>query len=125
MSVRHFTTQHANTSYRMRSAVLAASMCFSVTAVPSISQAQTPLQQRGEVISRGMCAGCHAVGKEGESPLPAAPRFRSLDNQTDLSKMAERMRDGLWSGHVDMPMFRFNREDADAVVAYMRSIQRP
>jgi mono/diheme cytochrome c family protein len=86
-------------------------------------QAQTVLQQRGEVISRGMCGGCHAVGTTGESPLPAAPRFRTLADQIDLSKLPQRMRDGLWSGHEDMPMFRFNREDAEAVVAYMRSIQ--
>ena len=83
------------------------------------------LQQRGEVIARGMCNGCHAIGRTGDSPHPAAPRFRSLDNQTDLSKLARRIREGLLTGHEDMPMFRFNGRDADAMVAYMRSIQEP
>jgi mono/diheme cytochrome c family protein len=91
----------------------------------SVCQAQQSLQQRGEIIARGMCSGCHAVEKTGDSPHPAAPRFRSLDNQTDLSKLAQRIREGLLTGHVDMPMFRFKNQDADAMVAYIRSIQGP
>ena len=82
-------------------------------------------QQRGEVIARGLCSRCHAIGVTGDSPHPAAPRFRTLDNRTDLSKLARRIREGLLTGHEDMPMFRFDRNDADAMVAYIRSIQRP
>ena len=81
----------------------------------SICQAETP-QQRGGVIASGLCSRCHAVEIIGNSPLPAAPRFRSLDNRTDLSKLARRIREGLLTGHEDMPMFRFDRNDADAMV---------
>lgn len=90
----------------------------------SICRAETP-EQRGEVIARGLCSRCHAIEKTGDSPLPAAPRFRSLDNRTDLSKLARRIREGLLTGHEDMPMFRFDRNDADAMVAYIRLIQGP
>lgn len=90
----------------------------------SICQAETP-QQRGEVIARGLCSRCHAIENAGNSPLPAAPRFRSLGNRTDLSKLSRRLREGLLTGHDDMPMFRFDRNDAVAMVAYIRSIQRP
>src|SRR6266496_3980066 len=90
----------------------------------SIGQAETS-QQRGAVIARGLCSRCHAIDKTGNSPHPAAPRFRSLDNRTDLSKLARRIREGLLTGHEDMPMFRFGRDDADAMVAYIRSIQGP
>jgi hypothetical protein len=31
----------------------------------------------------------------------------------------------LLTGHEDMPMFRFDRDDADAMAAYIRSIQGP
>ena len=86
--------------------------------------AQTPLK-RGEEIVRGLCSRCHAVGKTDESPLSAAPRFRSLDDRTDLGKLARRLREGLLTGHEDMPTFRFDRDDADATVAYIRSIQGP
>ena len=83
------------------------------------------LQQRGEIIARGLCSQCHAIGSTGDSPHPAAPRFRVLDNQTDLSKLSQRIREGLLTGHEDMPLFRFDRNDADAMVAYIRSVQGP
>ena len=89
-----------------------------------VGRAETP-QQRGEVLARGLCSRCHAIGVTGNSPHPAAPRFRTLDNRTDLSKLARRIREGLMTGHEDMPVFRSNRDDADAMVAYIRSIQRP
>jgi cytochrome c len=92
--------------------------------VSSVLSAETP-QQRGAVIAQGLCSQCHAVGRTGDSPHRAAPRFRTLDNQTDLSKLSRRIREGLLTGHEDMPMFRFDRDDADAMVAYIRAIQGP
>ena len=92
--------------------------------VSGTSQAETA-QQRGKVIAVGLCSRCHAIETTGNSPQPAAPRFRSLDARTDLSKLAQRIREGLMTGHEDMPMFRFDRDDADAMVAYIRSIQGP
>ena len=95
-----------------------------MTHLPVTCRAETP-QQRGKVIAQGLCSRCHAIEKTGNSPHPAAPRFRTLDDQTDLSKLARRIREGLLTGHEDMPMFRFDRDDADAMVAYIRSIQGP
>jgi len=92
--------------------------------VSETCQAETA-QQRGQVIAQGLCSRCHAIETTGESPLSAAPRFRSLDARTDLGKLAQRIRGGLLTGHEDMPMFRFDRDDADAMVAYIRSIQGP
>jgi mono/diheme cytochrome c family protein len=91
---------------------------------PSASCAETA-QERGAALARGLCRPCHAIGTNGDSPHPAAPRFRTLDAHTDLSRLAQRIREGLLTGHEDMPMFRFNRADADAMVAYIRSIQGP
>jgi mono/diheme cytochrome c family protein len=101
----------------------AAVLLMTQLSVPS--QAQTPQQKRGKVIAQGLCARCHAIEKNGDSPHLAAPRFRTLDSQTDLSKLARRIREGLLTGHEDMPMFRFGRDDADAMVAYIRSIETP
>ena len=86
------------------------------------ASAETP-QQRGEVIARGLCSPCHAIGKTGKSKLPAAPAFRNLDKQTNLSKLSRRIQEGLLTGHEDMPLFRSGRDDADAMVAYIRSVQ--
>ena len=85
---------------------------------------ETP-EGRGEAIARGLCSQCHAISRTGNSPHSDAPRFRELDHRTDLGKLARRIREGLLTGHEGMPMFRFDRDDADATVAYIRSIQGP
>ena len=59
------------------------------------------------------------------APFPPRRAFDRWSDRTDLSKLAQRIRGGLLTGHEDMPMFRFDRDDADAMVAYIRSIQGP
>jgi mono/diheme cytochrome c family protein len=93
------------------------------------SYAQTneplPLAERGRALVVQMCAECHATGKTGPSPRVGAPALRNLDRRLDLDTFVDQLREGLDGGHRDMPMFRFTREDAHAVVAYLRSIQAP
>jgi hypothetical protein len=43
----------------------------------------------------------------------------------DLSELVHRLRRGPILGHEDMPVFRFTREEAQAIVSYLRSIQAP
>jgi len=85
--------------------------------------ALTLLQQRGRALVETMCAQCHAIDRSGESPHAGASPFRALDRRLDLDAFTERLRQGLASGHPDMPTFRFSRADAKAVVAYLRAIQ--
>ena len=106
-------------------AITATLALFASVLVSFEAEALTPLQQRGQVLARGMCGGCHATGKTGESPHISAPHFRELDQQLDLDKFTRRLREGLLGTHRDMPMFRFSRDDADALVAYLRTIQGP
>ncbi len=87
--------------------------------------APNPLVRQGHALAERMCAQCHAIGKSGASPHSAAPTFRELSRRVDLDRFSTRLRDGLISGHPDMPTFRFTREDARALVAYLRSIQGP
>jgi mono/diheme cytochrome c family protein len=88
------------------------------------AEAQT-LRGRGEALAEEKCAGCHAVGATGQSPHPGAPPFRLLGRGPDLDAFMERLRQGVPSGHPDMPTFRLSREDADGLVAYLRYIQSP
>ena len=81
--------------------------------------------QRGSAIAERMCAQCHAIGRTGDSPHAAAPPFRILQDRMDIADLAQRLRDGLLTGHQDMPMFRFDRESTDAITAYIRSVQGP
>jgi mono/diheme cytochrome c family protein len=96
-----------------------------VAACVGEANAVTLLQQRGQTLVSNMCAQCHAIDKNKISPHIGAPPFRELDRRLDLDAFVSRLREGLVSSHADMPMFRFSREDARAVVAYLRSIQGP
>ena len=98
---------------------------LAISLVSFEAAALTELEQRGRVLAVGMCGGCHATGKIGASPRADAPVFRTLDNRLDLDKLVQRLREGLMTGHRDMPMFRFTRDDATALVAYLRSLQGP
>ena len=74
-------------------------------------------------LAERICSVCHAIGKTGASPHAPAPAFRDLGNRVDLDDFAHRLGEGLTSGHPGMPTFRFTREDARALTAYLRSIQ--
>jgi cytochrome c len=95
------------------------STCFAEDSAP------VAIERQGRALAARMCSRCHAIGKSGPSPHSAAPAFRTLSRRVDLDTLATRLREGLISGHPDMPMFRFSREDARALIAYLRSIQGP
>jgi cytochrome c len=82
------------------------------------------LEDRGKGLLTRLCAQCHAIGKEGQSPHLGAPPFRSIGDRYDINELTERMSERLVSTHPDMPDFQFSREDAKAVRSYLYSIQR-
>jgi mono/diheme cytochrome c family protein len=89
------------------------------------AMALSATERRGRTLAVRLCAQCHAIGKRGTSPLADAPPFRHFEERVDLDKFRQRLRQGLMSSHHDMPVFRFTREDAGAMVAYLRTIQGP
>ena len=82
--------------------------------------------QHGKEILQKLCARCHSVGRTGASPNRLAPPFRTF-SETKLydSDFLQRLQDGYSSIHPFMPTFRFNRDDAEEVLNYMKSIQVP
>lgn len=106
-------------------AVRRAALLALLSSVPGgIAAAQDDIE-RGRALATKLCSECHAVGRTGTSPQASAPTFRSIDDHTDLDEFMRRLRQGGQSAHPDQPSFRISREDADATVAYMRSIQGP
>lgn len=79
-------------------------------------------------IARGLafvtenCAACHAVGPEGESPVAAAPPFRTLQSRYPIEALAEAFAEGIVTGHADMPEFVLDPDEIDDVLAYLRSL---
>ena len=90
------------------------------TALPQDKRA---LESRGQALVTASCARCHAVGRAGSSTHPQAPPFRTLGQRYPIEVLAEALAEGLSSGHPDMPEFRFEIDDVDAILAYLESIQ--
>lgn len=101
--------------------ILTAALLWSTCA-----HARAEEQRDGKQMLQQLCARCHAIGKTGASPNRQAPPFRSF-SETKLydSDFLQRLQDGYSSIHRFMPTFRFNREDAEEIVRYMKSIQQP
>ena len=80
--------------------------------------------KRGEELLARNCASCHAIGRIGESPDKAAPRFRMLGQRYPVDSLEEALGEGIMSGHPEMPEFSFDARDVGAIIAYLKSIQQ-
>lgn len=81
--------------------------------------------KRGEALLQRDCARCHAIGLAGESPHKQAPPFRTLGQRYPIEALEEALGEGIMTGHPDMPEFEFDPDDVSAIIAYLKSIQRP
>jgi mono/diheme cytochrome c family protein len=91
------------------------------------AQAASPeLLRRGAAIARHNCATCHAVGRTGASPNPKSPPFRELSRRYPLSNLEEALGEGIVVGHEgpEMPPFRLDSAQVEALLAYLGSIQK-
>jgi cytochrome c len=89
----------------------------------ALPQDKRALESRGQGVLTTNCSRCHAVGRIGNSTHPEAPPFRTLGQRYPIEVLAEALAEGLSSGHPDMPEFRFEIDDVDAILAYLESIQ--
>ena len=94
-----------------------------ISAGAAPAQDKRALESRGEGLLTTNCSRCHAVGRTGDSTHPEAPPFRTLGQRYPIEVLAEALAEGLSSGHPDMPEFRFEIDDVDAILAYLNSIQ--
>lgn len=80
------------------------------------------LTDDGRAIAEAQCAGCHAIGEYGDSPNAAAPVFRTILSNYRADVLEEELIQGIQVAH-PMPDFQFNAQGADALIAYLQSIQ--
>ena len=78
---------------------------------------------RGQTLVEENCARCHAARKEGASPLPAAPAFRTLGQRYPVSNLEEALAEGIVTAHPEMPQLAFEPDEVGAIIAYLESIQ--
>jgi mono/diheme cytochrome c family protein len=79
----------------------------------------------GRDIAEEQCGRCHAPGLEGDSPRADAPPFRTILARYRAETLTEELISGIKLGHPDMPLFEFNPQGVDDLVAYLKSIQQP
>ena len=66
--------------------VLAALLCLLVTAA-SAFPAERDETNRGKALVTENCSRCHAIGKDGDSPHPEAPAFRTLASRYPIDSL--------------------------------------
>lgn len=77
----------------------------------------------GYAIAETHCARCHAIGRDGASPLPIAPPFRDLHTRYPVESLQEALAEGVVTGHPDMPEFSFAPEEIDSLIAFLKSLE--
>jgi len=79
----------------------------------------------GHALVEMYCMDCHATETSGESAFPPAPRFRDLQFRYDVELLAEALVEGLVTAHPEMPEFEFDPVQAEAIIAYLKSLEVP
>ena len=81
---------------------------------------------RGYALVEARCSGCHAVGRTGASPYPAAPPLRTLPAKYDVEGLAEAFAEGILvfhKGEKQMPEFQLPPEEIDDLIVYLKSLK--
>lgn len=95
-------------------------IAFAGFAVPGFAaEDNAPL---GRELVETYCGACHNIEATGDSPHEAAPPFRTVHERYDVEWLSEGLVEGLVSGHPDMPEFEFDPIQAEAIVAYIKSL---
>jgi mono/diheme cytochrome c family protein len=113
---------------RFASAACRACAVFAICAAPvaTLAAPGKPLLARGAAIARNNCGACHAISRTGASPNPKSPPFRELARRYPLSNLEEALAEGIVVGHegLEMPRFKLDAAEIEAILAYLGSIQK-
>tara|TARA_R110002110_G_scaffold58355_9_gene165906 strand:+ start:2987 stop:3331 length:345 start_codon:yes stop_codon:yes gene_type:complete len=82
-----------------------------------------PDLEAGQTLAESRCAHCHAVGRDGKSPVAAAPAFRHLGRKWPVENLAEALAEGIVVGHPAMPAIAFSPTEIDDFLAWLQVIQ--
>ena len=105
----------------MRLMLSAAVACGCLPAVAI--QAQVDRVERGHAFAQANCAACHAIGRDGESPLQSAPPLRTLHRRHPVESLTEALAEGITTGHPAMPEIQLDPEEIGDFIAFLRSLQ--
>lgn len=78
---------------------------------------------RGLAFARANCAACHAIDRSSESPLKAAPPFRTLHKRYPVENLAEALAEGISTGHPAMPEFSLAPAQIGDLIAFLKTLE--
>lgn len=107
-----------------RSLKLAALGLFTIFMTHGLAAQDPTAVEDGRALVTMYCADCHATGQQGESLLTIAPAFRELHLRYDVEFLSEALVEGTFTVHPDMPEFEFDPQQAEAIVKYLKSLER-
>ncbi|MBF0664278.1 MAG: c-type cytochrome [Brevundimonas sp.] len=76
----------------------------------------------GAALVRRSCAGCHAVERTGDSPMAAAPPFRTLGVEYPVRDLQEAFAEGLVTTHPAMPAIELQPQEIADVIAWLEHV---
>ena len=106
----------------IRFAAAVAVLLLGACAGPQTEPTQRALAEDGRAIAEAQCSSCHSIGPYGASPNVAAPPFRTVLSRYRADVLEEELINGIRVAH-PMPDFQFNPQGAEALIAYLQSIQ--
>lgn len=95
------------------------------SALPSPPAAQGNVEaiERGRRLAVDACAGCHAIGAVGVSPMAAATPFRVIVSRRALDQLEAGFAEGLVTSHPAMPDLVFRASEIDDLIAYLETVK--
>lgn len=78
---------------------------------------------RGRRLADDACAGCHATGPVGSSPLADATPFRDVVHRRSLDQLEAGFAEGLVTAHPAMPAFVFRASEIDDLIAWLETLK--
>jgi mono/diheme cytochrome c family protein len=78
--------------------------------------------QAGHALAKARCSQCHSVERQGNSPLSAAPPFRTLATHYPLDSLQEALAEGIDVGHQGMPSTPWQPAEINRFIAYLKTI---
>ena len=104
--------------------VLAVMLACALVASPMLARAEEPTAEEGQGLAEANCTRCHAVSKEGASPLAAAPPFRDVAKRYSLEELMDAFMEGLPVRHEIMPDWDMTEDQSIAISLYIMSLAK-
>lgn len=89
---------------------------------PASGQTRMEAAERGRIFAVTACSGCHAIGRDGASPLAAAPPLRDIVARRDPEALADSFAEGLVTSHPTMPDYVFRASEIDDLMAWLETL---